>query len=239
MKLLNRFYQIGGPALSHTFDSSGYLLDTEQGLYLIECGTPEGYDITLQNIQKLGFDPRAIKAIFGTHGHFDHIGAASLFQRDYGCKLYLHPLDREQVETGDPVATTAAPLYGSQFPPCKVDEELRDGDRFDFGSIQMEVLHTPGHTPGSVSLVLTLDRLTVLIAGDTLFGGFAGYIRSSEEDWRKSLDKLCGRHFDLLGFGHSPAHLLADADARIESARASFANYYNPWFKNFKDKYQY
>lgn len=239
MKLLNNLYQIGGPALTHTFDASGYLLETEKGLYLIECGTPEGYELYLNNIRSLGFNPEDIKAIFGTHGHFDHVGAASLFKRDFGCSFYLHGLDKEQVEKGDNIATTAEPLYGSDFPPCKVDAELHDGDAFDFGNIKMEVLHTPGHTPGGVCFILNISQLSVLIAGDTLYGGFCNFIKSSEPDWRKSLDRICERHFDLMGFGHSPAYLLADADARIESARMSFGNYYNPWFKNFKDKYRY
>lgn len=239
MKLLNNFYQIGGPSLTHTFDAAGYLIKTNKGIFLIECGTPEGYSQYLDNIKSLGLDPQNIKAIFGTHGHFDHIGAASLFKRDFGCKLYLHAYDRMQVESGDDVATTAKPLYGSHFPPCKVDRELKDGDSFNFDSIKMEVMHTPGHTPGSVSFILEIDKLSVLIAGDTLFGGFARFINSSEEDWKKSLEKISSRHFDLLCFGHSQACLLGDADARIASARETFANYYNPWFKNFKDKYQY
>jgi metallo-beta-lactamase class B len=239
MKLLNNFYQISGPALTHTFDSTGYLINTKQGLYLIDCGTPEGYELCLDNIRSLGFDPVNIKAIFGTHGHFDHVGAAALFKRDFGCGLYLHRDDGEQVEKGDNIATTADPLYGSQFPPCKVDKELKDGDILELGDLKMEVIHTPGHTPGSVCLVLTIDSVVVLVAGDTIYGGFASFIKSNEDDWRNSLDKLCARHYDHMTFGHTTALLMSDADARLESARASFANYYNPWFKNFKDKYRY
>lgn len=239
MKLLNNFYQVGGPSLSHSFDATEYLINTKKGLYLIECGTTEGYENSLNNIRSIGYDPNKIKAIFGTHGHYDHIGAAALFRRDFGCKLYLNEYDKGQVEVGDNTATTADLLYGSKFPPCHVDVLLNDGDIFDFGNMKMEVLHTPGHTLGSVCFVLYIDSLNVLVAGDTLYGGYSPSIGSDEKKWRNSLDKLCARHFDLMVFGHSQACLLADADARIKAARSSFANYYNPWFKNFKDYYQY
>lgn len=239
MKLLNNFYQVGGPALTHDLDATSYLIETQKGLYMIECGTTKGYEDCIANIKSLGYDPNDIKGIFGTHGHFDHVGAAALFKRDFGCKLYLNEYDKGQVEEGDNIATTAELLYGMEFPPCKVDGLLRDGDVFDFGNIKMEVVHTPGHTLGSVCFALYIDNLNVLIAGDTVYGGFSTHIGSSEEKWRESLNKLCDRHFDLMVFGHSPASLLGDANARLRSARASFANYYNPWFKNFKDHYQY
>lgn len=239
MKLLNNFYQVGGPSLTHSFDATEYLIDTDKGVYLIECGTTEGYQDCLKNICSVGHDPKEVKAIFGTHGHYDHVGAAALFKRDFGCKLYLNEHDKQQVEAGDNIATTADLLYGSKFPPCKVDMLLKDGDVFDFGNMKMEVIYTPGHTQGSVCYALYIDDLNVLIAGDTIYGGYSSFIGSDETKWRKSLDRLCSRHFDLMVFGHSQACLLADADARLKSARESFANYYNPWFKNFKDNYRY
>jgi metallo-beta-lactamase class B len=206
---------------------------------MIECGTPEGYEDCLKNICSLGYNPGDIKAIFATHGHYDHVGAAALFKRDFGCKFYMNESDKNQVEEGDATATTAGLLYGVEFPPCQVDELLKDGDTFDFGNMEMEVMHTPGHTIGSVCFVLHIDNLIVLIAGDTIYGGFSPLIGSDEEKWHKSLEYICGRHFDLMAFGHSGACLLGDADARLKNARASFANYYNPWFKNFKDNYRY
>lgn len=239
MKLLNNFYQVAGPALTHSFDATAFLLKTEKGLYLVDCGTTEGYELILDNIRSCGFNPEDIKAIFGTHGHYDHIGAAALFKRDFGCKLYLHHADKAQTETGDDVATTAQLLYGKTFLPCKVDDELVDGQIFDFGNINMEVIHTPGHTDGSVCFVLNITDMIVLIAGDTLHGGFSSAIGSDENLWKSSLEKIASRHYDAYVFGHCPTQLLSDADRRIASLKASFANYYNPWFKNFKDDYRY
>ena len=239
MKLLHRLYHISSATLTHRFDASAYLLDTEQGLYLIDCGTVEGYVACLQNIKSLGYKPEDIKAIFGTHGHYDHVGAASLFKNDFGTELYLHEEDRAQVETGDPIRTTAGLLYGTTFPPCTVDHTLEDNALFDLGNMKRTILHTPGHSPGSVSILLETSALKCLSAADPLHGGFSLRIGSDEEAWKASLTRLSEMHFDLMSFGHCSPSLLADVDSRIDSARRSFANYYVPWFKDFFQEYTY
>jgi glyoxylase-like metal-dependent hydrolase (beta-lactamase superfamily II) len=239
MKLLNRFYQVSSSTLTHSFDASAYLLDTDEGLYLIDCGTPEGYAKCLANIGSLGYDPRQLKAIIGTHGHYDHLGAAALFKRDFGTPLWMHALDRVQVESGDAIKTTAALLYGSVFTPCLVDRLLTDAERLNFGNMELQVLHTPGHTLGSVSIALKTSRMVVLIAADTLYGGFSLRIGSDEELWKKSLDRLCGMNFDLMSFGHCSPGLVTDVATRLDCAKRSFAIYYNPWFKDFTQQYTY
>ncbi|SKA85332.1 Glyoxylase, beta-lactamase superfamily II [Clostridium sp. USBA 49] len=239
MKLLNSFYQVSGEVLTHRFDATSYLLNCGKFAILIDCGTPEGFDKLIENIKKCGVEPRNIKYIFGTHGHYDHIGAAYLFKEKYGSEVFLHENDVKRVEDGDDIKTTAGLLYGKSFTPFKVDRVLKKNKIFNFESINIEVIHTPGHTPGSVCYVLNVSDLKVLIAGDTLYGGFSTKIDSNEEDWKKSLDCLCERKFDLMVVGHSNPILLGDVEDRLKDARASFAHYYNPWFKTFKDKYKY
>jgi glyoxylase-like metal-dependent hydrolase (beta-lactamase superfamily II) len=150
-----------------------------------------------------------------------------LFKRIFGCKLYINEYDKERVEVGDNMATTAELLCGLKFPPCKVDALLKDGDVYDFGDMMMEVMHTPGYTPGSVCFVLYIDNSKVLVAGNTVYGAYSSYIDSDEVKWRKSPDKICSCHFDLMIIGHSQACLLADADACLRNLRASFAVYNN------------
>jgi glyoxylase-like metal-dependent hydrolase (beta-lactamase superfamily II) len=239
VKLLGNFYQVAGVALTHRFDASAYLLAADDGLYLVDCGTPEGFELCLRNIRALGRDPANIRAIIGTHGHYDHVGAAGLFRERFGCRLLLHPADAEQVRCGDGIRTTASLLYGRTFPPCAVDGDLRDEARFALGDASLRVLHTPGHSPGSVSLQLETAGLSILIAGDTVYGGFSPRVGSDESAWKASLERLCAMHFDLLTFGHCSPELLADADRRLRSARDSFANYYDPWFKDFAREYPY
>ena len=239
MKLLQHFYQIAGPGLSHGFDAAAYLVKGDHGYYMIDCGTPEGFVQIEENIRMLGIDPAGIHTILVTHGHYDHVGAGALWKEKYHCRILLHELDREQVEMGDAARTSASLLYGTVPAPVKVDGILREGDTFPVEGGTLEVIHTPGHTMGSVSFVLQTEQGTVLIAGDAIWGGFSVKIGSDEESWRETLDKFTARHFDYYTFGHIGPQLLADADRRILDAKKQFANYYNPWFKRFDEHYQY
>ncbi len=239
MKLLPHFYQVAGPGLSHTTDATAYLLEGKKGLYLIDCGTVEGYGRIVDNIRALGFDPAGIKAILATHGHYDHVGAASLFLRDYYVPLHLHPADAGCVEAGDPMKTTAGLLYGRVFPPCPVAAPILPGVVIDDPHFTLEAVHTPGHTPGGVCFILSGAGTITLIAGDTLHGGFSLQAGSDEEAWRRSLDVLCARHYDHYVFGHCPAMLLGDADVRLDCLKRSFGIYYTPWFKAFDQTYRY
>lgn len=239
MKLLKNFYQVAGPSLSHGFDAAAYLVKDEKGYYMIDCGTPQGYAQIVENIRSLGIDPKEIHTILATHGHYDHVGAANLWRRDFGCRLLVHPVDQPQVEQGDSELTSASLLYGVEAEPTFVDGNLEDGVVFPVEGGTLEVMHTPGHTKGSVSLVMTRGEETVLIAGDTIWGGFSAKIGSDEALWRVSLARITARHYDYYTFGHIGPQLLADADTRLKEAQMQFANYYNPWFRRFDHHYRY
>lgn len=241
MKLLPNVYQVGGPSRSHFFDATAYLLPAGDELYMIDCGTPEGIEQILANIRSLGFDPARITRIYATHGHYDHVGAAKILRERFGTKLFIHEIDRDQVEKGDSEMTSAALLYGVESDPTPVDGTFDEGDSFVTDAGPISVLHTPGHTQGSCCFILEHEQtgLRMLFAGDTLHGGYSEKIGSSEPLWRESLKKLTDRHFDCMTFGHCPPSLLCDADTRIRSMAQSFANYYMPWFKDFYRKYPY
>ncbi len=239
MKLFPNVYQVAGPSLSHSFDATAYVMQDEKGYVMIDCGTPEGFAQIEENIRSLGIDLRQIHTILATHGHYDHVGGAYLWKGKYGCRLLIHELDREQVETGDPEKTSASLLYGTTPIPVSVDGTLSEGDRFTVAGGELEVLHTPGHTMGSVSFVLHGHDANILFAGDAIWGGFCRQIGSSEDAWRQTLEKITAQHFDYYTFGHIGPQLLADADRRLADAKKQFANYYNPWFKRFDVRYQF
>lgn len=240
MKLMQHLYQVGGVGRSHYYDASVYLIEGENGLYLIDCGTPDGIEQILGNIRSLGFNPADIIGIFATHGHYDHIGAAAYLKKHFGCRLYMHEEDRKQVEEGDDIRTTASLLYGRSFTACSVDKLLSDGEMLDFGNnIRMEVLHTPGHTPGSICFSMDMNGFMYLIAGDTVYGGYSKLIGSDESRWKQSLEKITARHFDGFTFGHMGPNVQCDADTRLAELKKQFATYYNPWFKPMKDTFRY
>ncbi|MFH1681785.1 MAG: MBL fold metallo-hydrolase [Candidatus Eisenbacteria bacterium] len=106
-------------------------------------------------------------AIVNTHAHLDHIGGIHDLKERYGIPLLLHPADEPILRT----APEHARLLGVSEPSVPaVDRPLRDRETLDLAGLRLEVLHTPGHTPGGVSLALE-GRV---FAGDTLFQGSIG-----------------------------------------------------------------
>lgn len=240
MKLLEHFYQVGGNCLSHKYDASVYLIEGNNGLHLIECGTPDGIQKILENIRSMGVDPAQIEDIYATHGHYDHIGASAWMKKTYGCKLYVAEKDIQQVEEGDNIRTTAQILYDREFEPCRVDQKLENGQTIDFGNgVSMEVIETPGHTQGSVCFSILSNGIRLLVAGDTVYGGFLPEIGSDIRQWKQSMHLLTSRHFDAMTFGHIGPTLLCDADARLRELEMQLGVYYNPWFKAMKDSFRF
>ena len=109
-----------------------------------------------------------LKLIVSTHGHWDHIGDNAAVAAHSGADIAVHPLDRERL-------TDPQPLWAPfEIVPSIPAVELAEGGDVRFGAIRLTVLHTPGHTEGSVCL---LDRDSgTLFSGDTLFAGGWGRV---------------------------------------------------------------
>ena len=109
-----------------------------------------------------------LKLIVSTHGHWDHIGDNAAVAGHTRADIAVHPLDRARLE--DP-----EPLYAPfEIPPSIPAVELAEGGLIRFGSLRLRVMHTPGHTEGSVCLFAEDDG--ALFSGDTLFAGGWGRV---------------------------------------------------------------
>jgi glyoxylase-like metal-dependent hydrolase (beta-lactamase superfamily II) len=109
-----------------------------------------------------------LKLIVSTHNHWDHIGDNAAVAGQTGARIAVHALDREGLLHPHPLW---APF---EIPPSVPAVELAEGGEIRFGDIRLRVLHTPGHTPGSVCLLAADEGL--LFSGDTLFAGGWGRI---------------------------------------------------------------
>ncbi len=110
-----------------------------------------------------------VVALLHTHAHIDHMGATARLVRASGAPTYLHAADAALHRH---LAEQARMLGFGAVDACPVDHFLTHGDILSFGALRLEVVHTPGHSPGSVSLVLPEAKLC--LAGDTLFAGGVG-----------------------------------------------------------------
>ena len=111
-----------------------------------------------------------VVAIVATHAHIDHVGAMAQLKDITGAPAMLHEADLEIYR----ILSEQAHWLGVPSPSeTTIDRYLEDGGRVEFGSQGVDVLHTPGHSPGSVTFVAQSDS-PLVIAGDTLFAGSIG-----------------------------------------------------------------
>jgi glyoxylase-like metal-dependent hydrolase (beta-lactamase superfamily II) len=193
-------FLVGGAGISDSRDCMVYLLDLGE-LVMIDTGSGPGINMIISNIQKLGLDPARLSTIILTHCHIDHVGGAHELKKRYGARIIMHELDADVVERGD-TKMTAAYWYGVPFAPLKIDMRISgEQERLVFGQHELICLHTPGHTPGSVSVYLDMSGKRILF-GQDIHGPFLAEFGSDIGHWQASMEKLLALKADVLCEGH-------------------------------------
>ena len=149
------------------YQTNTYILSNDSEALVIDPGYEA--DAILDALQG-----KQLKAILLTHGHFDHVGAVKELVAETGCDVYIHP-----AESAMPPMMTAGQLYYTHT--------YGEGDTISpIDGVELSVLHTPGHTPGSVCL-LWKDQM---FSGDTLFEGSCGRVDLPGGDPRVMMESL-------------------------------------------------
>jgi glyoxylase-like metal-dependent hydrolase (beta-lactamase superfamily II) len=196
-----------------------YLLVSGDNLALIDSGLSGGADAIISQIQAAGFPLPALRMIVLTHAHGDHTGNVAELIRRSGAKLLAHRTEVPFIERTASLPVTSpvqrlftrlADLLLFRQPLVKVDRPLEDEERIDaLGGLQ--VVPTPGHTPGSISLYQPDRR--ILFCGDALFNrnpvtGRKGIqfplpmLSVDMNQARESVGRLAGLPVEICCFGH-------------------------------------
>lgn len=212
---------------------------------LIDCGSAPGVPYLLRNLARLGFDIRDIDRVVATHGHCDHLQAFHLLQQaNPRLRLLIHPLDAPLMVSPNDIRN-ACHLYNGTFVPIVLEDMLPvvDGERIPAGEGELTVLHTPGHTEGSICLWGEIDGHRMLFAGDTVGGAMPGLEGLDLEEWvrsigawQASLRRIAALDIDWVLNGHEPAAGLPISRTRLDRSIASFGKMMNPWFSLADDE---
>ncbi len=207
------------------YDCNVYLIDGEM---LIDTGTGMFFPQLSEEIVNLGYDLNKIKQIVNTHCHFDHAGADKKFRDATNAELLIHRNEVKAIQMGDG-KMTLSDYFGEKFVSTTVNRALKDGDVLSTENYDFRVIHTPGHSPGSICLYDRKSR--ILISGDTLFAdgiGRTDYPGGDMEVLIDSLKHLNDYQYSLLLPGHGMFlnsgvnHLIKSVLARVKYSKKMF-----------------
>jgi glyoxylase-like metal-dependent hydrolase (beta-lactamase superfamily II) len=153
------------------FEANSYLLVAEDGRQAILIDAPDQIEPMIDLAARLGVTP---ELLVHTHGHVDHMsGNETLKRRWPHLKIAIHEADAEMLVSPERNLST---MTGQEAASPPADRLLKDGDKISLGEETLEVLHTPGHTPGGICLYLARPRSgpPLVITGDTLFSASIG-----------------------------------------------------------------
>jgi glyoxylase-like metal-dependent hydrolase (beta-lactamase superfamily II) len=201
-----------------TFPGGGYecnsYLIVDEKVILIDSGT--GTSLRLK--EKVYEAAKKVDMVINTHAHLDHVGGNSLFSG----KVAIHEEDKKELENG--VLYGTSELFGKRA-SSNVDVTLRSGETIDVGELKLKVIHTPGHSPGSICLISNKGHL---FSGDTLFsGGSFGRTDLQGGSTTKllgSLERLKNLDFELLMPGHMEC--VKEGKKHLEAALELFGDLY-------------
>jgi glyoxylase-like metal-dependent hydrolase (beta-lactamase superfamily II) len=195
-------------------ETNCYVVAPESGGPCVVIDAPDELDAIAEMLARNDLYPQALLV---THAHIDHAGGAAGIVEKWSISAYLHPED--EWLAADPMAQLRSLLGGAlpgfpddQFAPPDSWVELEHGQRLDLAGLEIDVIHTPGHTPGHCCFHLRDEA--VLFSGDQLFAGSVGRTDLPGGDYDQLMLSMRGRVLALDDStrvlpGHGPATTIA------------------------------
>ena len=191
---------------------TSHLIDTGDGLILLDTGLPQTLHLIIQSMWEIGFDPRNIKYIIHSHGHYDHIGGTKALVALSGARTFIGAGDEYYVN-GKLDLTWARELGYRYDEAFEADVLIHDGDVIRLGNTAIECIATPGHSPGCMSFFFDVtDGEHTYRAG--MHGGVGINSMSKEfldkyglpydcrEKFLDGLERLKHKHVDIFVGNH-------------------------------------
>jgi len=198
-KITDRIRIVLYPGLAAGPDSIVGIIDLDDRLVAVDAGTgmPGSLAVLARGISEVGWPAKPVTHLVNTHGHAPNAGGDWWFHEALKAVVAAREPDASWIEHGDPVKTGAKDL-GIEFRPVVVGlRPVREEQVLYDGEARIILLHTPGHTPGSQTIIVEEEASRTLFIGDAL-GRLSTRWNSSEEDWWRSLEKIRERDPDYL-----------------------------------------
>lgn len=201
--------------ISDGFDSNIYIIFSGENIIAIDSGTGLNRDL-ISEVKKI-INPDRVDYVINTHSHIDHCGGNHIFKN---AKILIHKDDSEEMIKGTYYNTGR---FVENPPKYKPDIILKGNEKFDFGEYCFRIIHTPGHTKGSICIYEEDEK--ILFSGDLIFAdGLFGRtdLGGDEEDMKESLEYISSLDVKILYPGHG-RFVEEDAERHIKLA---LWNYY-------------
>jgi metallo-beta-lactamase class B len=208
---------------------SSILIDTNQGLILLDGDLPQSTPLIAANIARLGFRLADVKLIGNSHAHFDHAGGLAALQRATGAEVIASAKGAEALQHGAPPPDDPQFASHGDFPAVQHVRVVADGDSVRLGDVALTAHYTPGHTPGGTTWtwqsceagrclnVVYADSLTAVSSAGFRFSGDTSHPDIVAE-FRGSISKVANLPCDIL---LSPHPNVADLDGKLGRRKTS------------------
>jgi glyoxylase-like metal-dependent hydrolase (beta-lactamase superfamily II) len=237
MKIDDHLYLVGGGDygfnLSNRLDCNSYVLDTGDGLWMIDAGF-DGADRVVENMGRDGLDPHDVRTLFVTHYHADHAGALAEIRALIGPELTIAIADdaAEAIRTADEDViglrwAKSFGFYPSEFTwqPTSVEQELVDKHAEERGRFTITALRTDGHCKGHMCYLVRGRSEQYLFTGDHVFWGgkiiLQNVADSSVQEYADSMNRLLDEQFESLLPGHL-AFSMRNGKRHVDAAAQKF-----------------